>query len=280
MQQFERVLLYLTALGVAAALLLSPSHPETIPESSNPGEGSAGGAPGTGEPLVLKDKSGKARLEIRIDEDGEPRLSLLNKGGEPAIVLATRPEGGGELSLRGPRGGGIYLQSEPDGAVEIVVIGHADSRAILSALPGGQLSLEFNGPHGVSTRMVVSAEGETEIGVGGSQEHPVSAFLRTDRRGLGEISVRGSDGASGTSMTVLPSGEMGIVAVGLDGKTGPMMQLQANGLAQVSVSGTEGRGVLIVAPERPAMLVITDSNGRPIANLPSQAPAPPSSEEK
>lgn len=223
MHLMERILLYGIAIGFGLLLLFDPQQVDLSSLRS----------------LSLTDSSGKARIDLFTERAGNAGIAFFQPDGKVVASLLTNENGESFFTLSNPKGSELQLQSQEDGTVEVVVAASTEIRAVLSATPDGQLAVDLQGAKGASSRMVVAADGQTEIGVGTGGAEPVLAFLRTGTDDVAEIAIRARDGQSGTSMTVLPTGDMGIVAKGPDGAVGPMLQLSKNGLGQVAVTGPD-----------------------------------------
>ncbi|HZT43344.1 MAG TPA: hypothetical protein VFA07_14335 [Chthonomonadaceae bacterium] len=109
----------------------------------------------TAQELHLVDASGKTRVLIAVQSDGNPGIALLGKDGKIRAALRVRPDGGVALSLH-----------DPDG----------NNRAALDTLPDGSSSLMLTNKSGKGgVGMVVLPSGKAALTITDADGHPVGS---------------------------------------------------------------------------------------------------------
>ncbi len=269
MSIWERVLLYSVAAGLAAVLLIGGDgerkattlHVEdirnvrSVPTALAPAV-SVGTAPeriapsvvgateSYRESLIIADRQGRPRIEMRVDDRGQPEIVMRSETGDSVLALRTDSAEEAEIVLK-TRAGQATLRNERSGL----------------------LMFELRGKHKAHTRMTVLETGETELSTG--RPDGGLALLRSDVDGVVEMGIRGPDGKSGPSMSWEPSGEAFMRVVGKDGTSGPLMQLFPDGLGQIAINGggSESGPSMMRLPDGVAVVSVRLSNGEPGAAM-------------
>jgi hypothetical protein len=279
----ERILLYVFAAAFAVQLVLDKAGkavpaPDRLPErpvvvGKTPGEGTgtdqetapgdpkphvqpaaAGGgepgfpAPGETAPRpvngIVTDAQGKTRIRMGVTEQGTPQLAFLNANGMPILELIAG-ESGGEIRLQNASGS-MRLQLADDG--------------------GGLISI---GPEASPlARITVSAAGVAEVAVRSRQQEQSEALLRTDETGGAEVAVRHAASTGYASMSVVPSGDLGVRLMRDNGPITAGMQLLSTGEAEINIidARNESGPSMLYGADRVSILG-TRVRGRPAASI-------------
>jgi VanZ family protein len=273
---FERILLYSVALVLGASLLLDrpreeqsqmpENHPDNRanpaadlrPAEQAPDAAAAtppiapDEAPAAPEPrgealrnsLVLVDGQGRARIELRVGDDGQPRLALNDESGQAVIQLRADSRRSGQIVLETGRGTARLV---------------ADS---------DRFALELQTDAGPLTRVAITPDGQAEVIVRSEREGP-RATLRTDPNGSAEVSVGGSAEKPAATLIALGGGHLELRMTGAGGAAGPRLQLFEDATAQLTLDGPGSHSgpSLIRFADGTSVVAVRRSDGNPAGSM-------------
>ena len=234
MQLFERCLLYTTAILFAISLLWegipgqsrsmwndqARSTPLVNPQSRTT-EPAVESAPSGVEPnagavspwthrgsLLVTDKTGRPRIELLVDAQGDARILMRNEAGDATVSLIAGSGDRAEVVLQhGARSAGVKVES--GGGMEIHMSPRGESGVFASVTPAGDVEFALQGRQQNRVRLAVAQGGEAEVSVGG-RHSGIEAWLRAEAEGGADIAVHNADTGGGASqgdctVTYLPN---------------------------------------------------------------------------
>lgn len=194
--------------------------------------------------LVLKDRRGQARLEIKLGPDDEPQVLLNDQMGREVISLKVQESGTGKIHLR-----------------------HFNRQVEIGPDANGDLTLMLQGEKTEEIRLSLSAEGEAKVITKGQSPATLALTSRSD--GAADFQIHRGAGTGGPLMLVQKNGEATIGIANSQREYGPVMHLFDDGLGQFSIngSGSSSGPTLIRTPDGTSVISVRHSNGQPAASM-------------
>lgn len=268
----ERLLLYATAI-CAGVLLLFGEGVSSDPGSKSANKNPIGTSQSSDSPLptpgkseiVLHDQLGRARIIIKVAEDGRPSLVLKGDGGQDALTAEAANDGSARVFIGSPgRHAELKLDAAGNSALELVN-GEQGKLTVTNARDGTQ-SVSLSGEAGLPmARLSRDLHGNAELRMGSAENRPAMTLAAT-RAGELQVEFLGSAGSRGQMMF----SDTGSAEISLAGRSGPasVMRAESSG-AEIAIRGT-GRGTVALRTEgtRTPRFVIMDSTGKTLVTLP------------
>lgn len=269
----ERLLLYATAVCAGALLLFgenrnsqSSGAVERDPLSAKQPPDSPLPTAGKSE-IVLHDQLGRARIVIKVADDGRPSVVLKGDAGQDALSLAAENSGSARVLIGSP-GRHAELRLDAQGNAGLELLNGEQGRVLVSCARDGSTSVSLSGEVGLPVATLMrDLHGNAELKLGSAENRPAMTFTAT-RAGelLGEFLGAGSSRAQ---LALTDSGVAELTLSGGGGNAG-VLRAGKNGTTELSIRGT-GKGTIVLRADGSQLprLEIVDSAGKALVSLPS-----------
>ncbi|MBX3441591.1 MAG: hypothetical protein KF774_04230 [Planctomyces sp.] len=267
MSRLERLMLYGASLGLLMLLVAGERGPfQTAHAFSDPPAAAEGGLP-DGDRLQIRDESGRVRIDIGIDAEGQPAITLRHRDGATALKLEALADQQARIVL-GEDGATMALTSDRNGAQQIAMNVTGGAGMQLSLAVDGASEVRLDGAdQSPQVSLSRTATGEAHILLR-PQSGKGNVFLRANPAGLASVHVTASDGQSGP---VLAAHEDGVaeMAIGSSDGSGPSMIRLPDGMTIISARrvGGEPGASMVVSPDGRAVVAATNAEGSRGAEL-------------
>lgn len=214
--------------------------PSITPSSSTPSVSSSQ----MQEAIVLKDRRGQPRIEIKLGPNDEPLILLNDQVGQEVLSLKVEESGMGQIRLK-----------------------HFDRHLEIGPDAKGDLAIALLGQKAEEIKLSLSPEGEARLITKGRTASTLALSSRAD--GAADIQIHRGTGTGGPLLSVQPNGEAAIGIANNDREYGPVMHLFEDGLGQFSIhgSGSESGPTLIRTPDGTSVIAVRHPNGQPAASM-------------
>ncbi len=196
------------------------------------------------EAIVLKDRQGRARIEMKVGSDGVPSIQLNDKAGSEIISLKVDENGQGRIGLW-----------------------HENQRLEIGPEENGGLALSLKGNKTEEIRLSLSAEGEAHMIAKGQSPSTLALSSRAD--GAADIQIHRGPKTGGPLLSLHRDGSAAIGIADKNREYGPVMHLFEDGLAQVAVNGADSESgpTLIRTEDGTSIISVRYPNGQPAASM-------------
>lgn len=279
----ERVLMYATSFAVAGLLILgerpageessskglsavqaTSDSTETIGKHAPASVGettanvlAATRTPGVFQsPLVIVDKSGRPRIELRILDNGSAEIVLSDGSGEPIVALRADAESEGRISVTNGQGDAVAemlatrsgdsqiragsetsasLRAHRRGGAELSIAAPGAQREVeLSLLASGTMGLNLKENETPRALVQLLAGGRAEIGIC-STDSKAGISMVQSRNGASNLSARLASGKTAATMTASPDGVSRVAVYSADGTNNASLRIDGTGKAEAKV---------------------------------------------
>jgi hypothetical protein len=277
---FERILLY--AVSITSIVLLfradaSPENPVSEPNASNqrdtlslvvePSEADSpvpGGSqrsrqasvevagndssPDTTKQspnaIVLRDRRGQSRVEIKLNANDVPQILLNDNVGRAIVSLGVQENGSGRIALK-----------------------HFGNRLEIGPDANGDLAVVLQGEQTEEIRLSLSSDGEAKLVTKGRSDSTVALSSRAN--GSADMQIHRGSGTGGPLMAIQKDGEAAIGIANNKREYGPVMHLFEDGLGQLTINGSDSNSgpTLIRTPDGTSIISVRHPNGQPAASM-------------
>ncbi|MCP9468921.1 MAG: hypothetical protein NNA31_02860 [Nitrospira sp.] len=196
------------------------------------------------ERLIVTDRDGKARAQLAVSEEGEPRLDLADKSGKSRLTLALTKEDGAEVRLNSKDGDPrVRLAVLSKGEPRLDLTMERDGRVLasLGLSPEGWPELRLKGKEGTAEATLMFVDGAPRVFLEDKKGH-VNAVLSAVEEKAGLVLYQGGKPRAGLTME-------GLELINGEGQSRARLEILDTGEPRLTMKDKEGRRLVSLSVE-------------------------------